>query len=646
MTSKIMSFYDYCINNNMENLLQQWDYEKNNKLEITPHNISKSSKKKVYWKCDKGHSWQTVTSVRIRNSRSVGCPYCLNKKVDYTNCLLTIRPDIASEWNPTKNSTLTPKDVVYGSYKKVWWKCSKGHEWKALISSRTNQGTGCPYCANKAVCEDNCLATIRPDVAKEWHPIKNKNLTPYDFTWCSGKKVWWLCKECDNEWQSTIAHRVNDRGCPKCNSLNKSLPEQIIGYYLKQIFKDIISAYKIPNSRFEIDLFIPSLKLCIEYDGVQFHSKKSRIEKDEEKNKILSELGIKLIRIREKGCPNINMYSHHEIECIESTGYNYNSLKDVILCILDYIKINYKKDLPSIHINIEKDENIIYALNNGSKKEKSLLNVYPRLAKEWNYEKNYPLKPKQVPGSSSRKVWWKCNKGHEWETTVNNRARGSNCPYCVNQKVNKENCLATTQPQLIEEWNQARNKKVTPYDVVAGSTKKAWWICNKGHEWEASINSRVKGASCPYCTNQKVCKDNCLATTRPDIAKEWDYELNKGLTPNDVSSGSVKKVWWECKVCGHKWEAQICAICKLGTGCPECGKKQRRKGILLIDAYPDIAKEWHPALNKGINLKKITAGSHSVVWWLCSKCGHEWKQEIRARTKHNRKCRNCRVDEI
>ena len=65
---------------------------------------------------------------------------------DTTKYNLQIRnPPLAKEWHPQKNDGLTPKDVTPSSHKKVWWKCSKGHEWDALVSNRT-RGRGCPYC--------------------------------------------------------------------------------------------------------------------------------------------------------------------------------------------------------------------------------------------------------------------------------------------------------------------------------------------------------------------------------------------------------------------------------------------------------------------------------------------------------------------
>ena len=180
------------------------------------HNLTCGSNVKVLWKCKKcGHKWITRISER---SRGKGCPCCSGRKVYIENCLATVNPELAKEWNYEKNGNLTPNDVTISSGKKVWWKCLKNpkHEWEATISNRTN-GKGCPCCSGRKSCLENCLATVNPELAKEWNYEKNINLTPNDVTISSGKKVWWKClKNSKHEWESRISNRTNGRGCPHC----------------------------------------------------------------------------------------------------------------------------------------------------------------------------------------------------------------------------------------------------------------------------------------------------------------------------------------------------------------------------------------------------------------------------------------------
>jgi len=133
-------------------------------------------------------------------------------------------PKLSLEWHPTKNGKLTPADVAKGSSKKVWWRCSKGHDWQATVNNRNN-GKGCPYCAGKAVCDDNCLATINPELAKQWHFTKNLPLTPQHVRPGSHKKVWWMCDK-GHKWEAVINNRNNGTDCPKCRGRKSKTTER------------------------------------------------------------------------------------------------------------------------------------------------------------------------------------------------------------------------------------------------------------------------------------------------------------------------------------------------------------------------------------------------------------------------------------
>jgi hypothetical protein len=104
--------------------------------------------------------------------------------------LLRNNPELAREWHPTKNGSLTPADLTLCSNKRVWWICTKGHEWQARVTDRNYRKTGCPYCAGYKACIDNCLYTINPTLAREWHPTKNGALTPKDVTLGSTKLIY------------------------------------------------------------------------------------------------------------------------------------------------------------------------------------------------------------------------------------------------------------------------------------------------------------------------------------------------------------------------------------------------------------------------------------------------------------------------
>jgi len=154
-------------------LIDQWDIELNHGL--IPENFSAGSRQVVRWTCSKGHIWST--SIK-RRAIGEGCPYCTGKRVAKENSLAVKSPRIADQWNYDRNGELTPDQVTYKSKKKVWWVCPKNpkHEWQAGVGDRHKYG--CPFCSGRRVTPDRSLASMKPGLAKEWHPTKNGDLKP------------------------------------------------------------------------------------------------------------------------------------------------------------------------------------------------------------------------------------------------------------------------------------------------------------------------------------------------------------------------------------------------------------------------------------------------------------------------------------
>ena len=192
-------------------LAAQWHPTKNGTL--TPAMVTRGSNRKAWWRCPDGHEWQA----RVRNrTNGSGCPTCSGRRVNPgLTDLATASPDLAAQWHPTKNGDLTPAMVTRGSKRKVWWLCSDGHAWQTRVSNRTN-GTGCPTCSGRQVNPGvTDLAIASPDVAAQWHPTRNGDLTPAMVTRGSKRKAWWLCPN-GHEWQATIGSRSNGAGCSQC----------------------------------------------------------------------------------------------------------------------------------------------------------------------------------------------------------------------------------------------------------------------------------------------------------------------------------------------------------------------------------------------------------------------------------------------
>ncbi|MBQ4098956.1 MAG: hypothetical protein IJC87_02375 [Clostridia bacterium] len=598
-------------------LMAEWNWEKNSELGLGPNTITCGSHQKAWWRCSKGHEWQA--EIKSRSSWS-GCPICSNKQIliGY-NDLATLNPKLASEWNYEKNGELKPEEFTIGSHQKVWWKCSKGHEWQATITNR-NKGSECPYCVGKKVLIGyNDLKTLNPKLASEWNYEKNVDLKPEDFTTGSHKKVWWKCNK-GHEWLAIIHHRNNGSGCPICDSERKtSTPEYAIVYYLEKNGIKSIHTYK--EKGYELDVYVPLKKIAIEYDGGLWH--KNRTKKDLEKNLRCQKAGITLYRIRE----GLHPLNDSSIDFI--VDKNQNDLEKVIQKVLGKI-VGF-----TIDVNLKRDAIEIENLREYTEKANSLLFTNPTLAQEWNYEKNGSLKPEHILANSRKKVWWKCSKGHEWQAVIASRNTGRRCPYCSGNKVLRGyNDLVTINPKLASEWNYEKNGNLKPEDFTTGSDKKVWWKCSKGHEWQATISDRNKGRGCPCCSGKKVLKGyNDLATINPKLASEWNYGKNRNLKPEDFTANSGKKVWWKCSK-GHEWQATIDTRNK-GTGCPYCSGRYAIKGENdLQKINPALSKEWNYEKNGNLKPEEFKINSGKKVWWKCNK-GHEWQARIADRNNGN-----------
>jgi len=276
-------------------------------------------------------------------------------------------------------------------------------------------------------------------------------------------------------------------------------------------------------------------------------------------------------------------------------------------------------------------------------KEKKYINEYPNLMKEWNWEKNNELRlyPDKLLHKSNKNVWWKCAKNHSWKDSIYHRVDGRNCPYCSNRRVLVGfNDLQTTHPQLADEWNYAKNVNLKPTEMVAGSSKKVYWICLKcGHEWQMQVQYRTKNETgCPICDKEKVSEKRrkVIVQKRGGIKnrrlrEEWNYEKNNPFTPDDFTEGSNMLVWWRCSSCGYEWESKI-ANRRNGRNCPYCSNKVVVKGKNdLQTTHPDLSKEWNYEKNYPLTPYEVSKGGGKKVWWTCPN-GHDYQATVNHRT--------------
>ncbi len=415
--------------------------------------------------------------------------------------------------------------------------------------------------------KQNSLATVAPSVIKEWHPTKNGKIVPEYVHAMSNKVFWWKCQKCGYEWRAPAYRRTKGNGCPVCsgNIVAKGYND------LPTVRPDLMDEWNYEKNS-GID---PSTCTAGTNKRVWWHCRSCGYEWEA----VISN------RTRGTGCPR--------------------------------------------------------CANKVVSKDSSLASNYPELISEWDYERNGNLRPENFLPGSDQQIWWKCKKGHSWQAKISQRSQKRNCPYCGKRKLLPGfNDLATVHPELLTEWDY-QNNTLSPNEVMTGSYKKVFWVCDKDHHWQASIANRISGTGCPYCDGKLVAKGQTdLASQNPSIAAEWNYYKNGSLSPDDVTSGSNQKVWWKCSKCGGEWEAIVWSRVK-GRGCPFCAGKKAIIGVNdLKTKRPDLASEWDYDKNAGLTPEQFMPGSNAKVWWRCSRCQYEWQAVIHSRT-NGRGCPAC-----
>ncbi len=623
-----------------EELLKEWNPTKNGLL--SPKNFSAGSSKKIWWLGKCGHEWEA--SIKNR-SRGTGCPICSGKKIiKGLNDLATTQPKLIEDWDFKKNTEISPYRISQSSNFKVWWKCHKcGYEWITSISHRSN-GRGCPSCAGMVVITGkNDFETNYPLLAKNWDFEKN-DIKPDQILCGSSKKYWWKCPNGHEPFLSSPYQMSRGAGCPICNKMfQTSFPEQAIYFYVKKYFPDAINKCKdILNNGMELDIFIPSRNVGIEYDGFAWHNSSAVVSRENKKYNLCKAKNIYLYRVKENS--NSDEYADTTYRVPKFKYENSGELSMVIDVLLNDISKEIKPD-----INIKRDLFEIYKYKI-IKYEDSLANLYPEISKEWHPILNEGLKPENVLPGTTLKVWWRCPNGHEWKASVINRTKGHGCDICARdqRKIAQHNTLINSREPLIgskcvEDWDYTKNKHGPNY-YTKGSGVKVWWKCHIcGHEWKTAICDRTRDYrnGCPACSNRILVRGkNDLQTTNPELIKEWNFELNGSLLPMDVSQYSHSKVWWRCSKCGYSYQATP-SNRVIGKGCGCCAGRVVVPGINdLATTRPDLALDWHPTKNGDLKPNDVTKGRRDMIWWKCHICGHEWQDSLNHRNK-GRGCTYC-----
>ena len=493
--------------------------------------------------------------------------------------------------------------------------------------------------------KDYNLAALYPDIAKEWHPTKNGELTPDKVTPGSAKKVWFKCKK-GHSWDAQVLSRaINKSGCRYCSG-------KFVGYGndLQTLYPEIAKEWH-PTKNGDLK---PSQVHHGSLKRIWWQCKKGH----EWATRVHRRTGTPVKNCRfcsssfhYRGTSKPELYLYAELQSIFNNVHHRKQIRGLEIDIfIEDINLGIEYDGAFFHQKrLKKDK---------MKKDKiktlgiDLINLRERPLKKI-YKSDIVITSKQNLHKTSLLLLSNIKR---LENLSNKQMNAINRYLLDDKQKNEvhykklvsylpgplpEKSIQYVAPHLVEEWHPTKNGSLTPGNTSANSLDKIWWICKRGHEYRSRPNSRIsRKTKCPFCKNRKVGYGNDLQSKFPEIAKEWHPTKNGDLKPSDIVPGYAKKVWLLCEE-GHSWQAIISNRLKSKSGCLYCSNKKVGYGNDLQTLYPEIAKEWHPTKNGDLKPNEFVPGSDKRIWWQCKK-GHEWATKILKRTDANNKgCKKC-----
>ena len=566
------------------------------------------------------------------------------------NILSIARPDLLIDWDYEKNASIcSPDEVTIGSNKEVWWKCHIcGAEYYKKIVYVKN-GHGCKKCGYKKTGDYNSSPKKNnsktvgdyPDVAKEWDYEKNSPLSPSEVSAGSEKKIWWICPK-GHSYNAMPFNRTKQKsGCPICagkivlagfNDLESQYPEvaKLWNYDKNSILPSEIT----PHSRKKVWWRCPK--------GHEWQAQPNNIVNGTKCRYCSSNLRTSLPE-------QAIIYYLSKVTSVKGREKLYGWEVDAFL--------------PDYNIAIEYDGYFFHSSDDvkerEEKKNDALMSngiVLIRIKEEFGFQEStkhiiyYDITHQYKEYTIALKeLLQRINELTNNHFEIDIDFKRDRSEILKTYKTNTvQNSIVSTHPELVAEWSYDKNGDLLPEMFSSGSGERVWWTCKNGHVWKAQISSRTNGAGCPYCSGFKwKSGEGDLQTKFPEIAAEWDYDKNYPLTPDNINSGSHKKVWWICPL-HHSYQSTILNRTNPTnhSGCPYCSNKRVLIGFNdLENQYPEIAAEWNYDRNDSLPSDYVF-GSFKEVWWKCSKCGFEYKKRIVQRTRTNLGCPQCRQKKV
>ena len=614
------------LTNNPE-LLKLWDYEKN---DIDPHDVSIKSDLSYYFKCENGHS-------KLRKMRSVvknpECPVC---KMD----TVAKNPELLKFWDFEANAGIDVETTSSNSPDKVWWKCPNcGYRWPAEIASRKASKNHCPCREEKTVVMPgfNDFFTVYPELKDDF----NDNYDPSNEGVSSNKPTKWKCHLCGHEWDTYLSSRVvNGRitQCPACagRKRTKSYAEQ---------YPELAECYS-PNNAVPLSEIVSSRDVRESYLWIcPTHG---------EFNQTIEAM-IRGLNSLAKGCPYC---AGKKVKYEDSFGYLHPELVEEYSDsnTVDIFNVTAKSGIeakwkckncghewPATFYTRHEGFGRCPKCYPNSRYKCMLYEERPDLERHYRGKRDF----KTYSFQSNVEVPWECDEGHNFDFPIFRMVKDHDefyCPVCAETRlVVGVNDFASNYPELAKEWSPSNERK--PEEYFKSSVLRVKWICpNCTHEYEASLDEKVNGYSCPVCDGRlTVVGKNDLATTHPKLAKE--YSSSNSVDLSKIRKELKMSVWWTCSKCGGDYRYPINEREEDDSTCPFCSGKKVLAGFndlktlkpTLYDRVAKSYKEVYPV---------IPYKPESSLLWVCPTCHGEYTDTVENIENGINNCPYCTGDKL
>lgn len=478
------------------------------------------------------------------------------------------------------------------------------------------------------------LAEHNPEILAEWHPTKNTAITPQSISYGSAMKVWWICKE-GHEWEATPNHRTRGRGCPECANLHRAITKR----------KNIVAkrgslADKNPELAHE---WHPTKNGALTPHDISVNSPE-RVwwqclkDKSHEWDAPINS------RNSGAGCP---ICSGHRLIV------GVNDLATIRPDLVAQWHPTKNRDLKPIDVIAGTDRNVWWECEKGHEWQARINNringnncpicigkkvligyndlatVMPSLAKEWHPTQNEHLTPQDVVVGSNKKVWWQCERGHEWQTSVSHRSNGRRCPKCFGESKTSfpEQAIFFYLRRVTTAYNRYLVDSKTEIDIYLPDYK-------IGIEYDGAYFH--KGEAAEQREKRKQEKLDKLGITlirvRELEGKTSEYTIYSKPGADDAElTKTVKNLFaLVTRLIQIAFDADVDIARDRNKIYEQYIQSEKENSLAVVN--PELTLEWHTEKNGVLLPEFVSVHSNIKVWWKCKE-GHEWQASVNTRNK-------------